>query len=158
PQKNIYTGAIYELTPQHLAELRRLDVTHPTHMTRYYLMVTTADEVLDYREAVQKYAGAKQLLVPGSDHGFSDFGEPLDSVRQFAGIACPQRTRAGRPAHFAITPRSLWLPADAASVAFPFHSLHRRRSSPIRWALALRMNIFYEEDGGFKIGAILADN
>jgi predicted esterase YcpF (UPF0227 family) len=49
-------------------------------------MVTT-DEVLDYREAVAKYAGARQLVVQGSDHGFADFQHHLDSVLRFAGIA-----------------------------------------------------------------------
>jgi len=87
PQKNIYTGATYELTRQHLEELLVLYVERPTRLSRYYLMVTTGDEVLDYRKAVQKYAGAKQLVVQGSDHGFGDFGDYLDSVLEFAGIA-----------------------------------------------------------------------
>jgi predicted esterase YcpF (UPF0227 family) len=87
PQKNIYTGATYELTHRHLEELLVLDVDRPTRLSRYYLMVTTGDEVLDYRKAVQKYAGAKQLVVQGSDHGFGDFGDYLESVLEFAGIA-----------------------------------------------------------------------
>jgi uncharacterized protein len=49
-------------------------------------MVTTGDEVLDYRDAVRHYAGARQLVIQGSDHGFGDFGEHLDSVLQFAGV------------------------------------------------------------------------
>jgi len=73
PQKNIYTGATYELTHRHLEELLVLDVDRPTRLSRYYLMVTTGDEVLDYRKAVQKYAGAQQLVVHGSDHGFGDW-------------------------------------------------------------------------------------
>jgi predicted esterase YcpF (UPF0227 family) len=87
PQKNLYTGAAYELTAQHLDQLQALDVDHLTRIERYYLIVTTGDEVLDYREAVRKYAGAKQLVVQGSDHGFADFGDHLDSVLEFAGIA-----------------------------------------------------------------------
>jgi uncharacterized protein len=86
PQKNLYSGEGYELTQRHLDELRGLDVDQPTRMARYYLMVTTGDEVLDYRVAVQKYAGAKQLIVPGSDHGFAEFAHYLDSVLDFAGI------------------------------------------------------------------------
>jgi predicted esterase YcpF (UPF0227 family) len=84
PQKNLYTGAPYELTEQHLDELRALWVERPTRLERYYLMVTTGDEVLDYREAVAKYAGARQLVVQGSDHGFADFERYLDSVLAFA--------------------------------------------------------------------------
>lgn len=87
PQKNLYTGEPYELTEQHLDELSALFVAKPSRLERYYLMVTTGDEVIDYREAVAKFAGAKQLIVQGSDHGFADFQEHLDSVLQFAGVA-----------------------------------------------------------------------
>lgn len=86
PQTNLHTGEPYQLTEQHLEELRALLVARPTRLERYYLMVTTGDEVLDYREAVAKYAGARQLVVRGSDHGFADFEQHLDSVLQFAGI------------------------------------------------------------------------
>jgi uncharacterized protein len=86
PQRNLYTGELYELTGQHLAELHDLWVERPTRPERYYLMVTTGDEVLDYREAVHRYAGARQLVVPGSDHGFAEFEQYLDSVLEFAGI------------------------------------------------------------------------
>ena len=85
-QKNLYTGETYQLTRVHLQELRALDVPHPTRLERYYLMATTGDEVLDYREAVRKYAGARQFIVQGSDHGFADFGEHLERVLAFAGI------------------------------------------------------------------------
>jgi uncharacterized protein len=84
PQANLYSGERYELTQQHLDELKALDVDQPTRMHRYYLMVATGDEVLDYRVAVRKYAGARQLVVQGSDHGFADFGDHLDEVLDFA--------------------------------------------------------------------------
>jgi predicted esterase YcpF (UPF0227 family) len=87
PQKNLYTGEPYELTEQHLKEMAALFVPEPTRLARYYLMVTTGDEVLDYREAVAKYAGARQLVVEGSDHGFAEFEQYLDSVLEFAGVA-----------------------------------------------------------------------
>ena len=40
----------------------------------------------DYRDAVAKYAGARQLVVPGGDHGFGAFGAYVDSVLEFADI------------------------------------------------------------------------
>jgi hypothetical protein len=46
-------------------------------------MVTTGDEVLDYRTAVDRYPGAKHLVIEGSDHGFADFEDHLDSVIAF---------------------------------------------------------------------------
>jgi len=84
PQKNLYSGDAYLLTQQHLDELRALELDQPSRMDRYYLMVTTGDEVLDYRVAVRRYAGAAQLVVQGSDHGFPDFAEHLEGVLDFA--------------------------------------------------------------------------
>jgi predicted esterase YcpF (UPF0227 family) len=87
PQTNLYTGERYELTPRHLDELRALDVAAITRPERYLLLVTTGDEVLDYRRAVEKYAGCRSIVVPGSDHGFGDFGDYLEEVLAFAGVA-----------------------------------------------------------------------
>jgi predicted esterase YcpF (UPF0227 family) len=86
PQKNLYTGEQYELTDRHLAELRELEVPAITP-ERYLLMVQTGDEVLDYRQAVEKYRGAQQIVIEGGDHGFSSFAAYLDTVLRFCGIA-----------------------------------------------------------------------
>ena len=85
PQKNLYTGAEYELTEQHLAEMCELEVATITP-ERYLLMVQTGDEVLDYRQAVAKYHCAKQIVVGGGDHGFSNFADYLDTTLEFCGI------------------------------------------------------------------------
>ena len=85
PQKNLYTGAEYEFTGQHLAEMCELEVATITP-ERYLLMVQTGDEVLDYRQAVAKYHGAKQIVVEGGDHGFSNFADYLDTALEFCGI------------------------------------------------------------------------
>jgi hypothetical protein len=84
PQKNLYTGEQWELTRDHLAHYARFAVEAPTRMERYFLMVTTGDEVLDYRAAVERFAGARQRVVQGSDHGFVEFGQYLDEVLAFA--------------------------------------------------------------------------
>lgn len=86
PQKNLYTGEEYELTEQHLAELRELEAPSitPEH---YLLMVQTGDEVLDYRQAVEKYRDARQIVIGGGDHAFGSFAAYLDTVLRFCGIA-----------------------------------------------------------------------
>lgn len=85
PQRNLYSDEPYELTQQHLDQMAQYFVEKPTHMERYFVMVTTGDEVLDYREAVAKYPGARALVVPGSDHGFAEFEQYLDQVIDFGG-------------------------------------------------------------------------
>lgn len=82
PQTNLYTGAQYELTRSHIEELRTLEVNRITP-ERYLLIVTTGDEVLDYRDAIAKYGGAKHVVVPGGDHGFGSFGEHVDTALSF---------------------------------------------------------------------------
>ena len=85
-QQNLYTGARYELTAAHLDELRALEVAALTP-SRYLLLAATGDEVLDYRAAVERYRGCRQIVIEGGDHGLSDFAEHLDAVLQFCGIA-----------------------------------------------------------------------
>lgn len=83
-QKNFHTGEEYDFTAQHINELRQLEVDSITP-ERYLLLVATGDEVLDYRHAVEKFRGARQLVIEGGDHGFSDFAHYLDTVLAFGG-------------------------------------------------------------------------
>lgn len=84
PQRNLYTGEEYVLTPQHVEELRALETEPIARPERYLLLVTTGDEVLDYRRAVEKYRGAVQVVVRGGDHGFGGFADYLDLILDFA--------------------------------------------------------------------------
>ncbi len=87
PQTNLYTGESFEFTRTHIAELEALEVPRITHPERYWLMVETGDEILDYRHAVAKYAGARQTVLEGGDHGFSRWDAYLPQVIEFAGLA-----------------------------------------------------------------------
>jgi len=87
PQQNLHTGERYELTPAHLEELREMDTAAITHPERYLLLVGTGDEVLDYRQAVERYRGCVQMVIEGGDHGFSDFAEYLGPVLEFCGVS-----------------------------------------------------------------------
>ena len=81
-QKNLYSAAEYEFSEQHLAELRALEVERVTP-ERYLVVVTTGDEVLDYRQALAKYDGAEHIVVEGGDHGFGDFHRCIGRVLRF---------------------------------------------------------------------------
>ena len=85
-QKNLYTGEAYELTEAHLREWERLVVPRITP-SRYLLIVETGDEVLDYRQAVRRYAGCEQVVVPGGDHSLRSFPQHLPRILEFAGHA-----------------------------------------------------------------------
>jgi len=85
-QKRFHTGEEYVFTTGHVAELRALEVERITP-SRYFLIVTTGDEVLDYRRAVEQYRGCRQIVIEGGDHGLSQIGDHLDAVLEFCGIA-----------------------------------------------------------------------
>jgi predicted esterase YcpF (UPF0227 family) len=84
PQTNLYTGEAFELTRAHIDELIALDVPMITRPERYWLFVETADEVLDYREAVDFYAGAFHTVVRGGDHTLVSFPEHVPDLVQWA--------------------------------------------------------------------------
>lgn len=86
PQKNLYSGEEYALTEAHLEAWERLFVPQPTP-ARYLLVVETGDELLDYREAVSRYAGAEQVVVEGGDHMLQSFAQHLPRIARFAGLA-----------------------------------------------------------------------
>jgi uncharacterized protein len=85
PQANLYSGRKYELTETHLAGLEALEVDRITP-DRYLLVVATGDEVLDYREALERYTGCERRVIEGSDHGFGDFERCVDAALAFCGI------------------------------------------------------------------------
>ncbi len=86
PQKNLYTGESFQFTRAHVDELRALQVPVLTHPERFWLLVEQGDEVLDYRQAVARYAGARQTVLAGGDHSFTRWADCLDAVVEFAGI------------------------------------------------------------------------
>ena len=86
PQKMFHTGEEYDFTTQHVAELRALEVERVTP-ARYLLIVAKGDEVLDYRRAVERYRGCRQLVIEGSDHGLSDFADYLETALEFCGVS-----------------------------------------------------------------------
>jgi len=89
-QRNFHTGEEYEFTPGHLAELESLEVDRITP-GRYLLIAAKGDEVLDYRRAVERYRGCRQLVIEGSDHGLSDFADYVDAVIEFCGVSDPEK-------------------------------------------------------------------
>jgi uncharacterized protein len=84
-QRNLYTHQQYELTERHLRDWERLCL--PTvRPQRYLLLVETGDEVLDYRVAVTKYQGARQIVIGGGDHSLKSFPEHIPLILEFAGL------------------------------------------------------------------------
>ena len=84
-QTNLYTGESFEFTPVHIEQLRALEAARLTP-ERYLLMVETGDEVLDYRHAVARYAGCRQIVLEGGDHSFTHFPDLLPQLLEYCGL------------------------------------------------------------------------
>lgn len=86
-QKNLYTGEAFEITRDHVDALQALDPPRITRPERYWLLVETGDEVLDHRQAVDYYAGARQDIIGGGDHTLRSFPEYLPGIVAWATAA-----------------------------------------------------------------------
>jgi predicted esterase YcpF (UPF0227 family) len=85
-QVNLHTGAAFEVTTAHFDELRAMRVARISQPERYFLLVETGDELLDYRQAVAFYAGAYQLLRGGGNHAFVGFETQVPAILRFCGV------------------------------------------------------------------------
>ncbi|MGR5301435.1 esterase YqiA [Vibrio alfacsensis] len=72
-QTNPYTHESYTLEAHHIDELKALDVQSIASPQSFWLLQQAEDEVLDYRQAVEKFADAKQTVEEGGDHSFVGF-------------------------------------------------------------------------------------
>ncbi len=73
----------FEFKREYIDELRALAVDQVTRPERYFLIAATGDEVLDYRDMVAHYAGARQHVIEGSDHAIPEFADYVDDVLAF---------------------------------------------------------------------------
>lgn len=79
---NLYTGERFNFTAEHVEQLWALETARVTPES-YLLLVETGDEVLDYRQAVARYAGCRQRVFEGGDHSFTHFAEWLPELLEY---------------------------------------------------------------------------
>ncbi|MGX1925823.1 esterase YqiA [Vibrio sp. NH-7] len=82
-QVNPYTNETYMLEEQHIDELIALDTPTIRDPSDFWLLQQEEDEVLDYRQAVSKFVGAKQTVESGGDHSFVDFERYPEKIIKF---------------------------------------------------------------------------
>lgn len=82
PQHNPYTGVDFELERADVVELQRISpaLTRPE---LFWLLTQMGDEVLDYRDAMNFYAGCRQTIEPDGDHQFQNFERHLPDIVEF---------------------------------------------------------------------------
>lgn len=73
----------FEFKQAYIDELAALAVPTISAPQRYYLLAASGDEVLDYRDMLAHYPGARRHLIDGSDHAISEFADYVDEVLAF---------------------------------------------------------------------------
>lgn len=81
--RNYHTDEVYKLKDLHGEQLLAVNTPKIERIDNYWLMVQMGDETLDYRLAVKKYAGCKQLLEEGGDHSFQNFEKWIPEAIEF---------------------------------------------------------------------------
>ncbi|MCE2914535.1 MAG: YqiA/YcfP family alpha/beta fold hydrolase [Rubrivivax sp.] len=75
--------------PEYVAELQSMTQPGLRDPARVLAVLATGDEVLSFAEMAERYAGARQHVVHGSDHALSDFEQHLPVVLDFIGLHRP---------------------------------------------------------------------
>jgi len=83
---NWHSDEPFEFRQEYIGELEALKVAQITRPERYFLLAATGDEVLDYRDMVAHYPGARQHVIDGSDHAIPEFPQYVDDVLAFCGF------------------------------------------------------------------------
>jgi len=86
-QKNPYTKIVYQVTEQHMLDLKAIEQSAPSdkgqQKNNFLVMVQTGDEVLDYQQAVEKFKYCRLIVEQGGDHSFIGFDEKLPMIADF---------------------------------------------------------------------------
>jgi predicted esterase YcpF (UPF0227 family) len=74
----------YAFIQKHIDSLQAYEVLDITS-NETLLFLQTDDEVLDYREALEKYKGAEIILEEGGSHSFENFERHFSLIADFIG-------------------------------------------------------------------------
>ena len=81
-QVNPYTDEVYQVDLSFIDDLKQIEHKNITS-DNYLVMVQTDDEVLDYKQACNKYNASRLVVEQGGDHSFIDFHLRLPEIKLF---------------------------------------------------------------------------
>ena len=70
---NLYTKEEYELRAEHIDQLKKIEVEKVSKPEKHIIYLQTADDILDFREAAEKYKHSWVIIEQGDSHGFENF-------------------------------------------------------------------------------------
>jgi predicted esterase YcpF (UPF0227 family) len=85
--ENFYDSSYYEWNEKHIDMLKEYHLFDLSIiLDKILLMVQKGDELLDYKEAVQKYKDSKINLQDGGNHSFEGIEKHFDMIREYFGV------------------------------------------------------------------------
>lgn len=76
------TDRTIDVKPEFADEARSMHCER-IHPERYLVFLSTADEVLDWRKAQNKYSQCRTILLPGNTHEIDHFEQCLPEIEKF---------------------------------------------------------------------------
>lgn len=84
PQTNLYSGEAFEWQARHLDFLRARCPAAIKRPGNYLVIVEMGDELLDHRETLRYFAGAKSIVEECGSHELASFPRHIPALVEFA--------------------------------------------------------------------------
>ena len=86
--KFYFDEGCWEFDESHIQQLQYMNIENITEAERYFVLLQTGDETLDYREAELKYKSSHCIIEQGGDHSFTGLERYISQIMQFSQIQC----------------------------------------------------------------------
>jgi len=80
---NYFDMSTFEVTLEHLNALRVLEVKKVQNQENFMVLLQKGDEVLNYKEAVEKLPNANLYIEEGGNHSFEDITRYFSAIDKF---------------------------------------------------------------------------
>jgi len=84
--KFYFQDDVWEFNETHIKQLEEMKVDKITDEQRYFVLLQTGDETLDYREAELKYKNSQCIIEQGGDHSFVELERFIPEIMRFSKI------------------------------------------------------------------------
>lgn len=80
---NYYDMSSFEVTAEHIDLLKRLEVTTVENQKNFMTLLQKEDEVLDYKQAVEKLPQSELFIEEGGNHTFENIANYFQKIDAF---------------------------------------------------------------------------
>ena len=83
---NFYDGSHYGWSETHIGMLGKYEKNIDDYKYKFMVLLQKGDELLDYREALEKYDGCEMIVEEGGSHGFDGIERYFETIREFFAV------------------------------------------------------------------------